>query len=167
MRQVAFGLGSNLGDKQRAVEDALAATFGTEDIGFMRASSFYRTAPWGHEAQDWFVNACALGETALSAHALLARCKSIEARLGRSETFRWGPRIIDIDLLWIEGETVAEADLVIPHRELINRPFVLVPLAEICPDLVIGGRNVTDAAARATAAITRTAAAWKPSFKAG
>lgn len=145
MRQVAFGLGSNLSDKQRNIEDALDALFGDAEIKFLAASSFYRTAPWGHEAQDWFVNACALGETALSAHELLDRCKQIEAKLGRTNSFRWGPRLIDIDLLWIEGEAISDPDLVIPHKELFNRPFVLVPLVEICPTLEIGGRSVAEA----------------------
>lgn len=146
MKQVAFGFGSNLSDKQRNIEDALDALFAGGKIEFLAASSFYRTAPWGHEAQDWFVNACALGKTALSAQELLERCKSIESDLGRTKSFRWGPRLIDIDLLWIEGETVKDADLVIPHKELFNRPFVLVPLAEICPTLEIGGRSVAEAA---------------------
>lgn len=160
MRQVAFGLGSNIGDKQRNIEVALAALF-ERDIRFRAASSFYRTAPWGHEAQDWFVNACALGETALTPHELLVRCKDIERELGRTETFRWGPRLIDIDVLWIEGEAVSDPDLVIPHKELLNRPFVLAPLAEILPDLMIAGYSVAEAAA-APSEVEKIAPPWLP-----
>jgi 2-amino-4-hydroxy-6-hydroxymethyldihydropteridine diphosphokinase len=162
VRRVAFGFGSNVGDKQRNLEQAMAALFSSGDIHFLRASSFYRTAPWGHEEQDWFVNACALGETMLSAHELLARCKLAERQVGRVETFRWGPRIIDVDILWIEGEEVADPDLVVPHRDLLNRAFVLVPLAEICPDLTIAGRGVAaEAASIPGGAVTQAAPPWR------
>jgi 2-amino-4-hydroxy-6-hydroxymethyldihydropteridine diphosphokinase len=162
VRQVAFGLGSNIGDKQGNVAAALAALFDGAAVRFVSASSFYRTAPWGHAAQDWFVNACALGATELSPHALLARCKAVEAAVGRTATFRWGPRVIDIDILWIEGEAIDDPDLVIPHREILNRAFVLVPLAEILPDLVIGGVRVAEAAT-APSEMERLADAWAPS----
>lgn len=152
MTEVGFSLGSNLGDKQGTVARALEAIFSGGDIRFLAASSFYRTKPWGVENQDLFVNACAVGETELPAWTVLARVREIERALGREDTFRWGPRIIDIDILWYDDEVLTEPGLTIPHKEIFNRAFVLVPLAEIRPDLVLAGRRIADAAA----AIDRT-----------
>ncbi len=90
--------------------------------------------------------------TTLPPHALLEACLSIEARLGRVRERRWGPRAIDIDVLHYAGATVSDERLVLPHRFLRERAFVLVPLAEIAPDLVTGGETVSEALARSTAA---------------
>ena len=93
-----------------------------------------------------FANACALARTDLEPHALLAEVKAVEADLGRGPGPRWGPRVIDIDILFYAERAIAAADLVIPHPYLFERAFVLVPLAEIAPDLSIGGTRVADAA---------------------
>jgi 2-amino-4-hydroxy-6-hydroxymethyldihydropteridine diphosphokinase len=161
--EVGFSLGSNLGDKQGVIGRALEAIFSRADMRFLAASSFYRTEPWGIEDQDWFVNACAVGETDMSPTAVLRHCQRIERALGREETFRWGPRIIDIDVLWYDDAVRTETELTIPHREIFNRAFVLVPLAEIRPDLVLGGRRIGAAAAAIDrAGILRIAPAWRP-----
>ena len=107
-----------------------------------RVSSFYRTPPWGVEDQPDFINACALVETSYSPEALLAACKDLEKALGREEVTRWGPRLIDVDVLWMAGETRDTATLSLPHPRLTERAFVLVPLAEIGPNLEIGGARV-------------------------
>ncbi len=162
MTEVGFSLGSNLGDKQTTIARALEAIFSDGDIGFLAASSFYRTEPWGVESQDWFVNLCAVGETELPASAVMARTQAIERALGRADTFRWGPRIVDIDILWYGDEVLTEPLLTIPHKEIFNRAFVLVPLAEIRPDLVLAGRRIADAAAAFDArGIERIAPAWR------
>jgi 2-amino-4-hydroxy-6-hydroxymethyldihydropteridine diphosphokinase len=109
-------------------------------------SSIYRTAPWGYLEQDSFANACALARTRLSPSALLAEVKAIEAEMGREKTIRWGPRLIDIDILFYGDLPLAEPDLILPHKELFNRAFVLVPLAEVAPRLRIAGRSIADAA---------------------
>jgi 2-amino-4-hydroxy-6-hydroxymethyldihydropteridine diphosphokinase len=140
-----LGLGSNMGDKRAMIARALDLLDGMPGIRVVARSGDYRTPPWGNTEQDWFVNACAIVETALSPRDLLQACLAIERRLGRQRTTKWGPRSIDIDLLDYEGETVNEPDLVLPHPLLLNRPFVLVPLAELTPDHVIGGTRVGDA----------------------
>jgi len=126
-----IGIGSNLGDPVatvRAAIDALAA------LGRVaRASSLYRTKAWGVEEQDDFINAAVLLDTELEPRELLTALKALEERLGRKPTFRWGPRVIDLDILAYDGRRVDEADLVVPHRDLHRRAFALVPLAEIDP----------------------------------
>mgnify|MGYP003661231503 CR=1 FL=1 len=165
MTEVGFSLGSNVGDKQSHIAHALDMLFGGKDVRFLAASSFYRTPPWGFEDQEWFVNACAVGETELAPAALLARAKAVEEALGREKTFRWGPRLIDVDILYYGDAEVATAtpDLAIPHRELFNRAFVLTPLAEIRPDLVLAGRRIADEAARQTETLEAVAPPWRPS----
>ena len=142
MPEAALAFGSNLGDSRAMIERAIAALGGIEQVRVKRVSSFYRTPPWGVEDQPDFVNACALIETGYLPEDLLAACKDLEKVLGREAAVRWGPRLIDIDLLWMEGETRASEALTLPHPRMTERAFVLVPLAEIAPDLEIGGKAV-------------------------
>jgi 2-amino-4-hydroxy-6-hydroxymethyldihydropteridine diphosphokinase len=163
MVEVGFGIGSNLGDKQATIERTLENLFAGPDISFRAASSFYRTEPWGHADQDWFLNVCAVGETELPAWTVLRRCRDLERALGREDTFRWGPRVIDIDILWYDDEVRSEPGLTLPHKELFNRAFVLVPLAEVRPDLELGGRRVNEAAATSDqASVQPVAPPWVP-----
>jgi 2-amino-4-hydroxy-6-hydroxymethyldihydropteridine diphosphokinase len=129
-----IGIGANLGDPERTVRDAIVRLRGLGTI--VRASSLYRTAPWGVEDQEEFVNAAVLLETQLEPRALLVELKRLEAELGRTPTFRWGPRVIDLDILAYEDRVIDETDLVIPHPRLRERAFALVPLAEIDPAFV-------------------------------
>ena len=99
-------------------------------------SSLYRTAPWGVTDQPPFVNAAALVDTVLQPHALLAALKRIERDEGRVATFRWGPRVLDLDILTYDDASVAGPELTIPHARLHERAFALVPLAEIDPSYV-------------------------------
>ncbi len=145
MVEVGLSLGSNIGDKATNIAEALRGMEQGGALTVTRTSGLYRTAPWGVEDQDWFVNACALAETSLSPEELIARCKLVEEELGRVKTVRWGPRLIDVDILYYGDQTVETPKLTIPHREMFNRSFVLVPLAEIAPDRVISGRRVDDA----------------------
>lgn len=144
---IGLGLGGNLGDPAATIASAYAALAARGNIRVDRVSSLYRTPPWGPVPQADFANSCALGATRLSPRALLAEIKALEALLGRRAGERWGPRAIDIDILFYEGASVDAPDLVIPHVSLFQRAFVLVPLAEIAPDLVIAGRRVGAAAA--------------------
>jgi 2-amino-4-hydroxy-6-hydroxymethyldihydropteridine diphosphokinase len=144
-----LGIGANLGDAQGSVRAAIAAIAALPDTRLIKASSLYRTAPWGVTDQPDFINACALVETRLSSRALLDGCLAIERSMGRDRgnALRWGPRLIDIDVLF-HGATVSEEPrLQLPHPRLFERGFVLAPLAEIDPDLVISGRKVADAVA--------------------
>jgi 2-amino-4-hydroxy-6-hydroxymethyldihydropteridine diphosphokinase len=143
-----LGLGSNLGDKAAMLDAAVAALAATPGIAVTARSRNYRTLPWGDTDQDWFLNAALGIEATLSPHALLEACLAAEARLGRVRERRWGPRVIDIDVLHYAGATVSDERLVLPHRFLRERAFVLVPLAEIAPDLLIGGETVEQALAR-------------------
>lgn len=124
-----IGIGTNVGDRVANLERAMEAleTFGT----LLTKSSLYRTAPWGNLAQPWFLNAVVLLKTELAPRKLLARMRRAEHRLGRTARERWGPREIDLDLLLYDDLEIDEPDLRVPHPQLRERAFVLVPLAEI------------------------------------
>jgi 2-amino-4-hydroxy-6-hydroxymethyldihydropteridine diphosphokinase len=129
MARAGIGVGSNLGDPAanvRAGIDALAEA-GT----IVARSRLYRTKPWGRTGQPDFFNAAAILETDLSPRELLNRMKDLERRLGRTQTERWGPRVIDFDILFYGELQVDEPGLQIPHPRLQERAFALVPLAEI------------------------------------
>lgn len=137
MASIAYiGIGSNLGDKvlqcQRAVQEILKI----DHHRLLAQSSLYKSLPLGFTDQDWFVNGVIQIETDLEPLPLLQELKSIEERFGRQETFRWGPRVIDLDILFYGERKVREALLEIPHPSLHERQFVLIPLAEIAPDFV-------------------------------
>lgn len=144
MTEAALGLGSNLGDKAGNLETAIALLDAHADIRILRRSAFYLTEPWGDAAQDFFVNACVLAETSLQAGDLLRHCLGVEARMGRDREAarRWGPRLIDIDILLFGEEAISAPGLTVPHPRLAERAFALVPLAEIAPERMIGGRTV-------------------------
>lgn len=127
----AIGIGSNVGDSPAIVRRAFTRL---GELGVVRARSrLYRSAPWGVTDQPPFVNAAVLLETELRPRALLDALKHIEHEEGRSVTYRWGPRVLDLDILTYGDERVEEPDLAIPHARLHERAFVLVPLAEIDP----------------------------------
>jgi 2-amino-4-hydroxy-6-hydroxymethyldihydropteridine diphosphokinase len=146
--RVVLALGGNVGDKVANLRRALGALASTPGVELTAVSRFYRTPPWGKTDQDWFLNACALGRTTLKPQALLERVKTLEVELGREPTERWGPRVIDIDLIAYDDIALKSEPLTLPHPELFNRAFVLVPLAEIAPDLVVAGVRIGEAAAR-------------------
>lgn len=151
MADAALGLGSNLGDKRDNLTRAITRLT-DQGLRIIARSADYRTPPWGPVAQDWFVNACLLVRTRHSPQALLDLCLKVESELGRVRGQRYGPRMIDIDILTYDDLVLDSPALTIPHPRLRERAFVLVPLAEIAPDLVIGGDRVADVAARIEAA---------------
>jgi 2-amino-4-hydroxy-6-hydroxymethyldihydropteridine diphosphokinase len=133
-----IGLGSNLGDRLENLRAAVAALRTSDGIDVRRPSSVYDTDPVGPSQPD-FLNAVLEIETTLPAVDLLARLKAIEAELGRERGERWGPRVIDLDLL-LYGDQAIETDaLNVPHPEMYERAFVLVPLGELAPELVPEG----------------------------
>lgn len=136
-----LGLGGNLGDPRAAMAAALRALDAGESISVVAVSSIYRTPPWGKTDQPDFLNAVAEVSTTLSPRLLLDRCLYAERELKRVRNERWGPRLIDLDILWFDGRQIAEGDLEIPHPRMLDRAFVLVPMAEIAPDLVLGGET--------------------------
>ncbi|MGO8738501.1 2-amino-4-hydroxy-6-hydroxymethyldihydropteridine diphosphokinase [Rhodoblastus sp.] len=148
--RIGLGLGANLGDPEENLRRAVAA-LRDAGVAFDALSSLYATPPWGVTDQPDFVNACALARTSLAPLDLLDLLKATERALGREETRRWGPRIIDIDLLFYDDLNWRDESLVLPHPGLLQRAFVLVPLAEIAPDLRIGGARLAEAARRVDA----------------
>jgi 2-amino-4-hydroxy-6-hydroxymethyldihydropteridine diphosphokinase len=128
-REATIGIGTNVGDKALNILIALKRL---SDVGDLKLwSSIYLTKPWGFTDQPDFFNAAAVIETDLEAHALLRVLKQIELSMGRVETHTWGPRLIDLDILLIEGETFSSAELTVPHSGMMERTFVLAPLSEI------------------------------------
>ncbi len=138
---IYLALGANLGDREKNLRDALAqiAAF----VQVTRVSSIYETEPWGVREQPWFLNLVCAGTTALSPVDLLRRAKKIENEMGRAEGMRFGPRPIDIDILFYDRLIELSPALTIPHPRLHERAFVLVPLAEIAPTLAHPRLRVT------------------------
>jgi len=130
----ALGLGSNIGDTLVHLYKAVAALNASDGITVVARSSDYRTAPWGPVAQDDFHNICVLVDATLQPQDLLERCLAIEAEIGRVRDVRWGPRVIDIDVLIYGMQRINEPDLELPHPRMAERAFVLIPLAEVWPD---------------------------------
>ena len=129
---IAFiGIGSNLRDPAVQCRDAFRRTGAIPEICLLRRSSLYRTEPVGFQDQAWFINAVAEIRTDLPPRKLFEALNEIERKMGRTAGPRWGPRVIDLDLLLYGQEVVAEEDLVIPHPELHRRRFVLEPLCEL------------------------------------
>jgi len=133
-------LGSNLGQPQLQVQRAFEALASLPETRLVLRSSCYRSRPFGPVEQPDFVNAAAALLTRLDAHTLLRELKALESRLGRAApVVRWGPRLIDLDLL-VHGRTrISDETLTLPHPGIVERDFVLVPLAEICPTLAVPG----------------------------
>ena len=134
MARAYLAIGSNLDDRQKNCRKALSMLGATPGVRLVAVSDTYETEPVGRTDQPDFINLAVLVETDLTARALLATCKTIESRLGRTPGERWGPRVIDLDLLLLDGEVIEQADLVLPHPRMHERRFVLAPLAEIAPD---------------------------------
>ena len=133
MRAV-LGLGANIGDPLSALRSAVDALGLLPHTTVTAVSSVYQTAPVGYTDQPDFYNIVVTVETALTPHALLGGCLGIEAALGRVRTFRNAPRVVDIDLLLYEGYTEETEELTVPHPRMMERAFVLVPLAELFPE---------------------------------
>jgi 2-amino-4-hydroxy-6-hydroxymethyldihydropteridine diphosphokinase len=144
MASALIALGGNVGDVRATFETAIANICGMAQATLIARSSDYSTPPWGDEGQARFVNACIEIDTSLDPHALLFVLQKIERKFGRErdKTRRWGPRTLDLDLLAYDDVSLHEPELTLPHPRLFERAFVLVPLAEISPDRLIGGRAV-------------------------
>jgi len=137
MKKSYLGLGSNMGDKKRYLYDAIQILNHREEITITTLSSLYETAPWGYVDQDIFMNLVVEIETSLSPFELLDVCQSIENELGRVREFKWGPRVIDVDILLYDDQVIQSKRLTVPHPYMTERDFVMIPLAEINPQLVI------------------------------
>jgi 2-amino-4-hydroxy-6-hydroxymethyldihydropteridine diphosphokinase len=159
--RVYIGLGSNLGDRERELVLARDALERVEGIQVLRSSSVYESAPVG-PPQPRFLNAVAELECSLDPHALLLALQEIEHSLGRERAQRWGPRVIDLDILLWGGRVIADSNLCVPHRELQHRRFALEPLAELIPNArhPILGKSVQELLERV---LEQDVVKWHPS----
>ncbi len=132
-----IGVGSNLGDRKANIAEALTRVAGLPSSRIVRASSLYESEPHG-DAKTWFVNAVVELETDLAAADLLKRMKAVETQMGRKRVRgkKWGSRIIDLDILFFNTEVISTRTLKVPHPQIHKRRFVLLPLAEVAPQLV-------------------------------
>ncbi|MCK8782372.1 2-amino-4-hydroxy-6-hydroxymethyldihydropteridine diphosphokinase [Rhizobium sp. NTR19] len=138
----ALGLGGNIGDPPTAMAEALRQIDRSDDCRVVRVSKLYSTPPWGKLDQADFFNCCALVETVLEPEALLQLCLSIERNMKRVRVERWGPRTIDIDVLTYRNREQKTQTLELPHPRMTERGFVIKPLADIAPEMVLNGRSV-------------------------
>lgn len=150
MAEAILSLGGNIGPARETIDRAVKVLCDGERVRLLARSSDYRSAPWGVIDQPPFVNLCLIVATTLSARALLARAQATETALGRNRESerRWGPRVIDIDVIAYDNLVITEADFALPHPHALERAFVLMPLDEIAPDRTIGGVTVREALAR-------------------
>ena len=144
-----LALGGNVGDSRTILDRAVTMLCDGEQVRLVARSSDYRTPPWGFKYQPPFINLCIAVETTLAPRDLLLHAQAVELQLGRDRAHekRWGPRTADIDIVAYGRLAVQELGLTVPHPRLFERAFVLLPLNEIAPDLVIGGRSVREALA--------------------
>jgi 2-amino-4-hydroxy-6-hydroxymethyldihydropteridine diphosphokinase len=133
MSTIYIALGTNLGNRSANLRAAIEAL--PPEVRVTRESPVYETPPWGVTEQPAFLNMAVEAETELDAPAVLAHLKRIETRLGRQPTYRYGPRTIDLDLLFYDDLVLDSPPLIVPHPRLHERAFVLVPLADLAPDL--------------------------------
>ncbi len=147
MTKAYIGIGSNLGEKEKNINMALKLLEIPAEIRILKVAPLYSSAPWGYTEQDWFLNTVAEIETVLPAKELLQKLLQIEKDLGRVRTVQWGPRTLDLDLLLYGDITMNTKELVLPHPRMAERAFVMVPLADLNPDLkVAGGKTAKELA---------------------
>lgn len=131
--RVYLGIGSNLGDREALLNGALDALESREDVRNLRCSTLIETEPYGGVEQDSFLNGAVELDTLLTPEELLKVLHQLEQEAGRVRTVRWGPRTLDLDILLYDQEVVCTPELIIPHADMLNRSFVLGPLAELAP----------------------------------
>jgi 2-amino-4-hydroxy-6-hydroxymethyldihydropteridine diphosphokinase len=142
----ALSLGGNVGDVATAFREALNAFERHRDVKIVARSQVWRTPPWGKTDQPDFLNMAVLLNTSLAPLQLLALCQQIEATGGREREERWGPRTLDIDIIAIDDLVLDDETLTLPHPRARERAFVLIPLAEIAGDTMLGSECVSDLA---------------------
>lgn len=139
---VYLGIGSNQGDSEKLIRQSLLALDRIPGIKVDQTASLYRTAPWGNTQQKWFLNTVTRIKTTLQPKELLTHLQALENQMGRVRQITWGPRTIDLDILLYNEELLDYPDLIVPHPHMLERAFVMVPLAELAPELTIQGETV-------------------------
>ncbi|MEO0327953.1 MAG: 2-amino-4-hydroxy-6-hydroxymethyldihydropteridine diphosphokinase [Pseudomonadota bacterium] len=148
METVYLGIGGNIGDVIANMDAVIRKLDALETVDVVAVSPVYKTPPWGIKEQDWFHNACVMLETGLDPDELLNECLNIETQLHRVRDVRWGPRTIDVDILVFGTRRVQTPNLTIPHPRMLERDFVLKPLSDIAPNLLLDGVSIRDALKR-------------------
>lgn len=144
MKQTWIALGSNIAPRETYLQQAIQMLSEYEEIKLNQVSTVYETEPVGYENQDQFLNLVAEVETSLDPMELLRICQKIEQDLGRKRIIRWGPRTVDLDILLYSTENMNVEELILPHPRMHERAFVLVPLAEIAPKLLLKDKRVQE-----------------------
>lgn len=144
MSIVYLGLGTNLGNKEVNLRQAINLIRDFPKTSVSKTSKVYETEPWGYSQQDDFLNLCLEIETKLKPKELLKKCQLVEEKLGRKRLVKWGPRSIDVDILIYDELTLEEEELTIPHPRIGERAFVLVPLSELNNNLIIDNQNISE-----------------------
>ncbi|PAE06274.1 2-amino-4-hydroxy-6-hydroxymethyldihydropteridine diphosphokinase [Terribacillus saccharophilus] len=144
MKQAWIALGSNIAPRETYLQQAIQTLNEHSEIKLNQVSTVYETDPVGYEEQDQFLNLVAEVETSLKPMELLHVCQKIEQDLGRKRIIRWGPRTVDLDILLYSTENMNVEELTLPHPRMHERAFVLVPLAEIAPELLLKGKRVQE-----------------------
>ena len=144
MSRVFLGIGGNIGDKHTNIEKTLSLLQENSQIEIVNTSSYYETAPVGYEDQDWFLNIVVEIDTSLEPYSLLEYCNHIEQELKRERLIHWGPRTIDVDILLYENFSSEDEKLIVPHPRMCERGFVMIPLYEIAPDLMIHNKPIKE-----------------------
>jgi 2-amino-4-hydroxy-6-hydroxymethyldihydropteridine diphosphokinase len=144
-----ISIGSNIGERLLHLKDAVRALHTHNEVSVLSVSSIYETAPVGYTDQEDFLNIVIEIKTSLDAYNLLSVCQEIEHELGRVRTVRWGPRIVDLDILLYNNDNINAENLIVPHPRMHERAFVLIPLLEIAPETVhpVTGRFYSNEAA--------------------
>lgn len=144
MKRVSLSLGANVGDAAETLRNVVSELFVEEKIFDIQVSAMYETLPVGGVEQPNFYNIAITAMSELEPLELLDYVQEIEARYGRERTTHWGPRTLDIDIVDIDGMTLTTSRLTLPHPEATKRAFVLIPLLEIAPKMIIAGRSLKE-----------------------
>lgn len=131
MNDVYLSIGTNIGDRKRNLQEAVYMLTRMENVQVVKVSSIYETAPVGYVNQEAFLNIAIYAKTTKNAEEMLTACQSVENELGRVRLIRWGPRIIDLDILLFNQENIESEHLIVPHARMYERAFVLIPLMEV------------------------------------
>ena len=148
MSEAVLSIGSNMGDRAANLTDAVRRLGAEQGITVTAVSPFYRTAPVGPVVQDHFINGAVRITTTLAPEELMRRCLAIEAQMGRdrANAVRWGPRLIDIDIILFDDITLQTETLELPHPRFRERAFVLVPIVDIAPEWLVAGQTLASLA---------------------
>lgn len=142
MNRVYISYGSNMGDRYANIDTALNM-IKSSGFNIIKNSKLYKTDPYGFTDQPEFVNGAAEIETDMDCRSVLYKLLDIESKMGRVRKFKWGPRVIDLDIIFFNNQIINEKDLVVPHPDMQNRFFVLKPLYEIAPDFIHPVLNIS------------------------